>query len=176
MHVPKIFRRLPKFLSTGTRKKPLSTQRWLEKRRVRCHSVSTQVIDDSKVESTEQYLSDRGIGKTSLKAETAETLRIREAKHRLGARTAVLMSLLVPMSIAPFWLMVLLTLPALGRTHYSEGMQAAFLAALVSDFVGLYHVITRDLFPQGSDAPQAVSQPKSQPPNAAQIAAQIKVD
>jgi hypothetical protein len=53
------------------------------------------------------------------------------------------------MSIAPFWLMALLSLPAFDKKPYSETMQAAFLAALVSDFVGLYYVITRDLFPKG---------------------------
>jgi hypothetical protein len=56
------------------------------------------------------------------------------------------------MSIVPIWLMVLLSLPAFGKKPYSEAMQAAFLTGLVSDFVGLYYVITRDLFPQGSSS------------------------
>lgn len=57
------------------------------------------------------------------------------------------------MSIAPFWLMALLSLPAFNvKEAYSEKMQAAFLTALASDFIGLYYVITRDLFPKGEVA------------------------
>ena len=149
MRVSKIVRQLSKFLRKE-REKTLSTRQWLEKHRVRPNSVRTSVVDETRVASTEKYLRDRGIDKASVKDVTVETLKIKEVTHRLSARTAVLMSLLIPMSIAPFWLMVLLTLPAFGKNAYSETMQGAFLAALVSDFAGLYHVITRDLFPQGS--------------------------
>jgi len=54
------------------------------------------------------------------------------------------------MSVAPFWLMMLLSLPVFNIKPYGEKMQAALLTALVSDFIGLYYVVTRDLFPKSN--------------------------
>lgn len=127
----------------------LSTQKWLKKQGVHSSDLQVQIIDDEKIESTEDYLSARGVDRSAL---ITDELRRAEARHRLNSRKLVLLSLVVPMSIAPFWLMVLLSLPAFDKKPYSERMQVAFLAALVSDFAGLYYVITRDLFPRGEAA------------------------
>jgi hypothetical protein len=67
--------------------------------------------------------------------------------HLLKSKTIVLWSLVAPMSIIPIWLMVLLTLPSLGRTQMSEKLQLAILAAIATDYIGLYYVVTRNLFP-----------------------------
>jgi len=132
----------------GNDEKPILVQEWLKKRRINKDAFELHPVDERRVQSTEKFLEDRGIDKTAV---VSDEIARAETRHRHFGRTIVLLSLVVPMSIAPFWLMALLSLPAFNRKVYSEGMQAALLAALASDFVGLYYVITRDLFPQGSN-------------------------
>lgn len=138
---------LERILGQDVDRKPISTQRWLERQGIRrTDAVQVHLIDQDKIESTEEFLQQHGVGKSAV---VTDPLQQAEFKHRLNSRTIILLSLVVPMSIAPFWLMALLSLPAFDKRPYSDAMQAAFLTALVSDFVGLYYVITRDLFPQG---------------------------
>lgn len=146
-----------KFFEKLLDEKPLSTQKWLEKHQIDKEAFKVHILNDEKIESTEDFLKQYGVGKTDIKA---DELKIVETKHRLRSRTLVIWSLIIPMSIAPFWLMILLSLPAFGKKPYSETMQAAFFAGLVSDFVGLYYVITRDLFPQGSSLSRNASSSK----------------
>lgn len=135
-----------RFFSRG----PVSTEQYLLSRRVRKDSFVVHVVPDQKIQILDDYLERQGIDKTPWTAEEAKTA---ELKHRLTARAVILWTLVIPMSIAPFWLMALLSLPAFNvKEAYSEKMQAAFLTALVSDFIGLYYVITRDLFPKGQVA------------------------
>lgn len=97
------------------------------------------------VQSTGDYLDRRRIGRADFVADEARGFRF---KYPLSARMIALWSLIVPMAIAPFWLMALVSLPAFGiREAYSEPMENSFLAALVSDCAGLYYVITRNLLP-----------------------------
>jgi hypothetical protein len=125
----------------------LSTQRYLETYKIFNDAIILHIVADEKVEFAQDYLEKFNVESDAIT--TDHDLRTAEAKHRLTSRTIVLLSLVVPMAIAPFWLMALLSLPAFGKKPYSEVMQAAFLAGLVSDFAGLYFVITQDLFPQG---------------------------
>lgn len=79
-----------------------------------------------------------------------DELRKLELEHRLKLRRLVLYALIIPMAIIPIWLMVLLTVPAFNKdAKISETMQIAYLTAVASDFIGLYYIITRDLFPNG---------------------------
>lgn len=137
---------LRKVFSRESDEGPLSTRTWLEKRGIHNTDLQVHIVDTKKIEFTEDYLKAHGIDRSAV---ITDELRKAEAEHRINSRRLILLSLIVPMSIAPFWLMVLLSLPAFDKNPYSESMQAAFLAALVSDFVGLYYVITRDLFPKG---------------------------
>ncbi|NDJ18681.1 hypothetical protein [Myxacorys almedinensis] len=74
----------------------------------------------------------------------ANNIRSFRRGYLLNARLVVLSLLLVPMAIAPFWLIALLSLPALGiQEAYSQSMEHAFLVTLVSDCAGLYCVIVR---------------------------------
>lgn len=132
----------------------LSTKGWLAKRGIHTSGVQVHLVNDEKIASTEEYLKKQGIDRDAV---TTAELRKAEVVHRLSSRKLVLLSLVIPMSIAPFWLMVLLSLPAFDKKPYSERMQAAFLTALVSDFAGLYYVITRDLFPNGEGSSRRTS-------------------
>ncbi|MBD3883519.1 hypothetical protein IFO70_17260 [Phormidium tenue FACHB-886] len=138
----------------------LSTQKYLEKHKISSNAIIIHIVVDEKLESTQDYLEKLNIKSDAITTEI--DLRTAEAKHRLTSRTIVLLSLVVPMAIAPFWLMVLLSLPALGKKPYSEAMQVAFLAGLVSDFAGLYYVITQDLFPQGNGERRRRLKPEAQ--------------
>ncbi|NJN57777.1 MAG: hypothetical protein HC879_09890 [Leptolyngbyaceae cyanobacterium SL_5_9] len=152
-----LLKSLRKLLNKNSHRNHASTKRWLEKRGIRNTDFKVRIVDDEKIESTEDFLAARGIDRSAV---VADELRKAEAKHRINSRMIVLLSLIVPMSIAPFWLMALLSLPAFGKKPYSDYMQGAFLTALVSDFVGLYYVITRDLFPQGENSRRNASNGK----------------
>jgi hypothetical protein len=56
------------------------------------------------------------------------------------------------MIVIPFWLMWMLSPQNI--KHYSGPMQTAFIGALATDVVGLYWIITRDLFPYGNSKPR----------------------
>ena len=137
---------LRKVFSRNSDEEQLSTKQWLKKRGVHNPDFQVHIVNAERIESTEEFLKSHGVDRSAV---ITDELRKAEVEHRINSRRLVLLSLIVPMSIAPFWLMVLLSLPAFDKKPYSESMQAAFLAALVSDFVGLYYVITRDLFPKG---------------------------
>lgn len=141
---------LKRILGQAVDRQPVSTQKWLERRGIRrADAVQIHPVNSERIESTEEFLRRRGVDKSAV---VTDDLKQAEFRHRLNSRTIILLSLVVPMSIAPFWLMVLLSLPAFDKKPYPDAMQAAFLTALVSDFVGLYYVITRDLFPQGESS------------------------
>ncbi|ESA32758.1 hypothetical protein N836_24415 [Leptolyngbya sp. Heron Island J] len=71
-----------------------------------------------------------------------------ELEQRLKLRKWVLLSLIGPMAVIPIWLMVLLSVPVFNeKADVSERMQIGYLAAVASDFFGLYYIVTRDLFP-----------------------------
>src|SRR6478672_5187167 len=120
----------------------ISTEKYLHNHGVKKDGI--RQIDDEKITSTEAYLRGNGINQNSLVVETLETTR---EKHLLKSKTIVLWSLVAPMSIIPVWLMVLLTLPGFGRTQMSEKVQLAILSAIATDYLGLYYVVTRNLFP-----------------------------
>ena len=125
----------------------IDIQKWLSKNGVSKDSFNIYIVEKEKLSSTEEFLEERGIDQDSLS--TNESAHI-EMKHQHFARNLILLSLVIPMSIVPFWLMALLSLPIfIERKIYSGSMQAAFLAALVSDYVGLYYIVTSDLFPKG---------------------------
>ncbi|MGB3518030.1 MAG: hypothetical protein WBA43_16355 [Elainellaceae cyanobacterium] len=91
------------------------------------------------------------IDRHSLYEDTLKTVEGRkgaELKHRLNARMVVLYALIAPMVVIPFWLMWLLSPGNIDK--YEEEMQGALLGALASNVLGLCWIITRDLFPQGS--------------------------
>ncbi|NET34934.1 MAG: hypothetical protein F6K19_23400 [Cyanothece sp. SIO1E1] len=99
-------------------------------------------------ETPDDYFHRHRISENSIQFPDAEMRA--EASHRRQARSIILWVLAVPMSVIPIWIMVLLTLPVLNKeANVSQPMQAAYLAAVATDFVGLYYIITRDLFPQG---------------------------
>ena len=127
----------------------ISVETYLSKHRIGKDALRIQEIDGETVQSTDAFLAEKGVGKMAL---TADEVRRVELRHRLSARMTILWSLVVPMSIVPLWLMVLLSLPAFGNQAYKGPMQGLFLTALVSDFAGLYFVVTRDLFPHGNDS------------------------
>lgn len=120
--------------------------------------------------STKAFLDEHGLGDTSMEANMAEIevaslddvlppdsltspesyMMRREFEHRLKLRRLILYAIIVPMAIIPIWLMVLLTVPVFNKkSGPSEAMQMAYLTAVASDFIGLYYIITRDLFPDG---------------------------
>lgn len=71
-----------------------------------------------------------------------------ELRQRLELRKWVLLPLVIPMAVIPIWLMVLLSVPVFNeKANVSERMQIGYLAAVASDFFGLYYIVTRDLFP-----------------------------
>ncbi|MBW4417680.1 MAG: hypothetical protein KME13_00455 [Myxacorys californica WJT36-NPBG1] len=110
-------------------------------------------LAQSSVQSTENYLNRRGIGRADFVADEARS----RLRYALNDRVIALWSLIVAMAIsakrnsartAPFWLMALVSLPAFGiREAYSEPMENALLVALVSGCAGLCYVITRNLLP-----------------------------
>jgi len=127
-------------------------------------------IDEPDV-SVEGFLGEHGIDELSIQAQTAEIevqstadyipvnsfsspedeLRKMELEHRIKLRSMLLYPLIIPMTIIPIWLMVLLTIPAINpNSKLSETLQIAYLTAVASDFAGLYYIITRDLFSQGT--------------------------
>lgn len=109
-------------------------------------SHSTITLD----EATDKFLKQKGIAiNTAVVAMSDAEARAYELRHRLGARTTILWTLILPMAIVPFWLMIQLSLPIFGIKPYSEKMQLGLLAALATDVVGLFYVVTRDLYPNG---------------------------
>jgi len=93
-----------------------------------------------------EYLSSQNINRDDFA--TTEGRKSARLKHQLTSRTKVLAALIIPMYVAPIWLMVMISLPAFNIKSFSERMQFALLSALASDLIGLCYVVTRDLFPQ----------------------------
>lgn len=109
---------------------------------------STVTLD----EATDKFLKQKGIAvNTAVVAMSDAEARAYELRHRLGARTTILWTLVLPMAIVPFWLMIQLSLPIFNIKPHSEKMQLGLLAALATDVVGLFYVVTRDLFPSGNE-------------------------
>lgn len=109
--------------------------------------VAQEVTDYA---SPDEYLSQHGISENAIAFEEIKA----EASHRRQARTVILGVLAVQMLVIPIWLMILLTLPIVNEQaskKISPAMQGAYLAAVATDFAGLYYIITRDLFPKGSN-------------------------
>ena len=103
-------------------------------------------VSDVEVTSPDDVLPPESLTST----EHDDVLKRRELEHRLKLRRLILSRLVVPMAIIPIWLMVLLTVPVFDKNSgVSDTMQMAYLTAVVSDFAGLYWIITRDLFPDG---------------------------
>ncbi|KAM3089821.1 hypothetical protein ACKFKG_32380 [Phormidesmis sp. 146-35] len=136
----------------------ITTEEFLRLAGIDQNSFKIISSDLKKTQTTDEFLKEHGVGKDAL---TADQARSFELRHRLTARMIILGSLVAPMSIAPFWLMALLSLPAFGLKPYSEAMQAGLLAGLVSDVAGLYYVVTRDLFPKGQSSNTKSSNTKS---------------
>lgn len=134
-------RRIQEVIQGGSRK-TISVESYLLSHNVRKGAI--KLIDDEKITSTESYLKGNGINANSFVVNTLEDAR---EMHLIRSRTIVLWNLVVPMSIIPIWLVVLLTLPSFGRTQMSEKLQLAILAAIATDYLGLYYVVTRNLFP-----------------------------
>ncbi|KPQ35704.1 MAG: Protein of unknown function (DUF3043) [Phormidesmis priestleyi Ana] len=99
--------------------------------------------------TTEEYLNKPNVKEYDFA--TSEARKSAELKHRIDSRTKVLAALIIPMYVAPIWLMVMLSLPAFKVKAFSERMQYLLLGALASDLLGLCYVVTRDLFPQKPD-------------------------
>ncbi|MBW4538672.1 MAG: hypothetical protein KME43_05935 [Myxacorys chilensis ATA2-1-KO14] len=66
-------------------------------------------LGQSSVQSTENYLDRRGIEKADFVADEARG----RFRYALSDRMVALWSLIVPMAIAPFWLMALVSCPPL---------------------------------------------------------------
>lgn len=81
-----------------------------------------------------------------------DIIELKRANHLIDSRTTILRIIVVPMSIVPIWLMIILTLSMFGKIEMSEKMKFAFLGAITGDFLGLCYIVTRDLFPQGDSA------------------------
>jgi hypothetical protein len=96
--------------------------------------------------TTEEYLSGKNIEANDFS--TTEGRKSARLKHHLASRTKVLTALIIPMYVAPVWLMIMLSLPAFNIKVFSERMQILLLSALTSDLIGLCYVVTRNLFPQ----------------------------
>lgn len=124
---------------------PLLTEDYLQKRGIDENAIEVQVHKNNLIE---ELLEHRGIDKNALR--TVEGRRGATLKHHLTARMIILCSLTLPMIIIPFWLMRMLS-PA-NIKHYSEHMQVAFMGALATDVIGLYAIITRNLFPQANNS------------------------
>lgn len=88
------------------------------------------------------------IGLNSVK----DVIELKQADNRINARKTILRIIVIPMTIVPIWLMVMLTLSMFGKIEMSEKMKFAFLGAITGDFLGLCYIVTRDLFPQGDSA------------------------
>lgn len=131
---------------------------------------SSGETESQKDVSTEDFLDTYGISENSMDAHMSDVevtslndvlpqdslisptneMEKREFEHRIKLRNVILYSLIMPMAIIPIWLMILLTIPVFDRdSDVSEPMQLAYLTAVASDFIGLYYIITRDLFPNG---------------------------
>ncbi|NJL54694.1 hypothetical protein HC928_05485 [bacterium] len=126
-------------------KESISTADYLKQ-----HGVSEDAIVERQSQKSnliEDFLVRKGIDEDALR--TVEGRKGAELKHRLTARMILLSALIAPIVVIPFWLMWILS-PTNSR-NYSERMQAAFLAALASDVLGLCWIVTRDLFPQGNE-------------------------
>jgi hypothetical protein len=138
--------------SHNTIREFVSTDTYLEK-----HGVSQSAIEIAphKNNLIEDFLAKHGVEEDALR--TVEGRRGAELKHRLTARMILLLALLAPMVVIPFWLMWILS--PINIKNYSERMQGAFLAALASDVLGLCWVVTRDLFPQGKDGSKEQDEP-----------------
>jgi hypothetical protein len=96
--------------------------------------------------TTSGYLSDNKV--STYDFATAEGRKSAYSHHHISSRSKVLAALIIPMYVAPIWLMVMLTLPIFKGKIFSERMQFALLTALTSDLIGLCYVVTRDLFPK----------------------------
>jgi hypothetical protein len=107
------------------------------------NSTEIEIITD-----TGKYLINQGITNDGFDLVTDEGRKAAEMQHRLKSRSLFLIIVSLPMSIAPLWLMVMLTLPVWGIKVYSDSMQAGFLTALATNVLGLCYVVARDLFPQ----------------------------
>ena len=97
-----------------------------------------------------EIIDEMGIVFTLISEDNVDNLiRIKQADHRINSRRVILYSFVVPMSIIPIWLMILLTLSVTGRAKMSPAVELGSLTAIAGDFAGLYCIVTRDLFPQG---------------------------
>lgn len=130
----------------------VSVQAFLERYDIDEDAIKVHIAEPCmEYTSLDDYLDSHGVPKDAIKSLHEE--KIADASHRRQARTIILWILSLQMLIIPIWLMVLLTLPIFNDKDsgkISERMQAGFLAAVATDFAGLYYIMTRDLFPQGS--------------------------
>jgi hypothetical protein len=99
--------------------------------------------------TTSDYLEYKGVINEPFDLTLEQGRRAAVLDQRLKSRSKIVNILMVPMVVVPFWLMVLLSLPAFGQKSYSEDMQKGFLLVLASDCIGLCYVVTHDLFPNG---------------------------
>ena len=126
----------------------LSTNSFLDIYGVHNNSMNAS-ISDIEVTSLDDVLPPDSL----IATEQYRSMEKRELEHRLRLRNVILYALIAPMAAIPIWLMVLLTVPVFNKeSDVSERMQIAYLAAVASDFVGLYYIITRDLFPNGKSS------------------------
>lgn len=124
---------------------PLSTDSFLNIYGVHNNSMDAS-ISEIEVASSDDFLPPDSL----IAAGGDRDIERKEIEHRLRLRNIILYALITPMAVIPIWLMVLLSVPVFNKeSAVSERMQIAYLAAVASDFVGLYYIITRDLFPDG---------------------------
>ena len=99
----------------------------------------------------DQKIDEMGLVVTLVCEDDVDSLiKIKQVDHRINSRRVILYSFVFPMSIIPIWLMVLLTLSVTGKARMSQAVELGSLTAIAGDFAGLYCIVTRDLFPQGT--------------------------
>jgi hypothetical protein len=84
----------------------------------------------------------------------------RRSEQNLVYREEIIRNFKWPVRFFPWFLMVLILLPILQRIPplsyekeiYSQDMQKAFLLALSVNFLGMFYIVIRDLFPQGKES------------------------
>lgn len=139
-----------KIWGNGGEGKPLSPQKWLERRGVGKNAFQLHEVDEKKIEFPDDYLEKFGIDESAIT--TGQDPRRGNSDQRSNERRIILWFLVVPMSIIPICLTASLVLSWSGRGNLSEKMQFAVLGALSTNFLGICYVVTRDLFPQGNNS------------------------
>jgi hypothetical protein len=110
-------------------------------------SFKVHVVEDEKIESTQEYLQNNRIELT-----IEEEMMIKNHNHRITSRNIILWSIIFPMSAIPILFSILLTLSFLDKINIKQPVQIALISTIAAEYVGgIYFAVTRDLFPQGEN-------------------------